>query len=356
MASTSRTAAGQTLRAWRLRRRLSQLELASRTGVSTRHLSCLETGKANGSRQLLLYLADELDVPLRDRNELLLAAGYAPRYPHQPLDGQQLRAARTALTTLLSGHEPYPAVVMDRHWNVVERNRSAAALMTGVSAELAQPPVNVLRLSLHPHGLAPQIINLPQWSAHLIGRLHRQIAVSDDPVLVGLAREVSQYPGVGGPGSDDGGGRGSDGGGETEPGGDEIFVPLRLRHAGAELRLLNTLTTFGAPRDVTLAELVLEAFYPADPATADALRALPTPTMQKPAAKTMHASPLSREQLTRPSISSRISPLARKRFAGPRIPGRISPLPGKRFAGPSIPGRISHANHRGGPWDRHSVA
>jgi transcriptional regulator with XRE-family HTH domain len=332
MASTSRTAAGQTLRAWRLRRRLSQLELASRTGVSTRHLSCLETGKANASRQLLLYLADELEVPLRDRNELLLAAGYAPRYPHQPLDGQRLRAARTALAKLLSGHEPYPAVVMDRHWNVVERNHSATAFMTGVSAELAKPPVNVLRLSLHPHGLAPQIINLPEWSAHLIGRLRRQIAISDDPFLVGLAREVSQYPGVGvgGPGSDDGGGRGSDGGGETEPGGDEIFVPLRLRHAGAELRLLNTLTTFGAPRDVTLAELVLEAFYPADPATADALRALPTPTMQEPAAKTMHASPLSREQLTRPSISSRISPLARKRFAGPRIPGRIS-----------------HANHLG---------
>jgi transcriptional regulator with XRE-family HTH domain len=301
MASTSRTAAGQTLRAWRLRRRLSQLELASRTGVSTRHLSCLETGKANGSRQLLLYLADELDVPLRDRNELLLAAGYAPRYPHQPLDGQQLRAARTALTTLLSGHEPYPAVVMDRHWNVVERNRSAAALMTGVSAELAQPPVNVLRLSLHPHGLAPQIINLPQWSAHLIGRLHRQIAVSDDPVLVGLAREVSQYPGAGGgagggaAGGDGAGGGAAGGGGagggaadagrETEPPGDEIFVPLRLRRAGTELRLLNTLTTFGAPRDVTLAELVLEAFYPADPATADALRSLQNSTMLEPAAE-----------------------------------------------------------------------
>ena len=140
----------------------------------------------------------------------------------------------------------------------------------GVSAELAQPPVNVLRLSLHPRGLAPQIINLPEWSAHLIGLLRRQIAVSEDPVLVGLAREVSQYPGVGA-----GVGAGV-GGGETEPGGDEIFVPLRLRRAGTELRLLNTLTTFGAPRDVTLAELVLEAFYPADPVTADALRALQT--------------------------------------------------------------------------------
>ncbi len=230
----------------------------------------METGKANASRQLLLYLADELDVPLRDRNELLLAAGYAPRYPHQPLDGQRLHAARTALTKLLSGHEPYPAVVMDRHWNVVERNRTAAALITGVSAELAQPPVNLLRLSLHPRGLAPQIVNLAEWSAHLIGRLRRQIAVSDDPFLVSLAREVSQYPGVGGVGV---------GGGETEPAGDEIFVHLRLRRAGTELRLLNTLTTFGAPRDVTLAELVLEAFYPADPATADALRALQTVPM-----------------------------------------------------------------------------
>ncbi|MGD0704687.1 MAG: helix-turn-helix transcriptional regulator [Trebonia sp.] len=237
MASNSRNAAGQTLRAWRRRRRLSQLELASRTGVSTRHLSCLETGKANGSRQLLLYLADELDVPLRDRNELLLAAGYAPRYPHQPLDGQRLRAARTALAELLSGHEPYPAVVMDQRWNVVERNSSAAALMTGISPELAKPPVNVLRAALHPGGLAPRISNLPDWSAHLLGRLRRQIAVSDDPFLIALAREVGQYPGIGGR--------------AAEPAGGEIFVPLRLRHGGTELRLLNTLTTFGAPRDVT---------------------------------------------------------------------------------------------------------
>lgn len=288
MASTNRAAAGQTLREWRRRSRLSQLELASRTGVSTRHLSCVETGKANASRQLLLYLAEELDVPLRDRNELLLAAGYAPRYPHQPLEGEQLRAARTALAKLLAGHEPYPAVVMDRHWNVVDRNRSAAALLTGVSAELARPPVNVLRLSLHPRGLAPQIVNLGEWGDHLIGRLRRQIAVSDDPFLLGLAREVSQYPGVGvGVDGAGGGGVGVDGAGgrETEPPGDEIFVPLRLRSAGTELRLLNTLTTFGAPRDVTLAELVLEAFYPADPATADALRALQSQTRQESTAE-----------------------------------------------------------------------
>jgi len=258
MASTSRDEVGQTLRHWRRRRRLSQLELASLTGVSTRHLSCLETGKANASRQLLLYLADELDVPLRDRNELLLAAGNAPRYPHQPLEGEQLRVARNALTALLSGHEPYPAVVMDHRWNVIERNRSATALTAGVSPELARPPVNVLRVALHPLGLAPQIINLPEWSAHLIGRLRRQIAVSADPYLADLAREVSQYPGIGT-------------GRSAEPPGSEIFVPLRLRHASGELRLLNTLTTFGAPRDVTLAELVLEAFYPADPAPAAAL-------------------------------------------------------------------------------------
>jgi len=139
MGSSSRNAAGDTLRAWRRRRRLSQLELANLTGVSTRHLSCLETGKANASRQLLLYLADQLDLPLRDRNELLLAAGYAPRYPHQPLGSEQLRTARDALAELLKSHEPYPAVVMDQHWNIIERNRSAAALATGVAAELAQP-------------------------------------------------------------------------------------------------------------------------------------------------------------------------------------------------------------------------
>ncbi len=260
MSTTSRAAAGEMLRAWRQRRRLSQLELATRTGVSTRHLSCLETGKANASRQLLLYLAGELDVPLRERNELLLAAGYAPRYPHQPLDGDQLRAARDALGRLLAAHEPYPAVVMDRHWNVVERNSSAAALMNGVSPELARPPVNVLRVSLHPHGLAPRIVNLAEWSAHLMGRLRRQIAVTAAPYLASLAHEVSQYPGV-------------SAGPETGPAGDAIFVTLRLRQGGTELRLLNTLTTFGAPLDVTVAELVLEAFYPADAITADALRA-----------------------------------------------------------------------------------
>jgi transcriptional regulator with XRE-family HTH domain len=261
MTATSRDAVGQALRTWRHRRRLSQLELASRTGVSTRHLSCLETGKANPSRQLLLYLTDELDVPLRDRNELLLAAGYAPRYPHQPLDGQQLRAARDALTELLTSHEPYPAVVMDHHWNVIDRNDAAAALLTGVSPELTQPPVNVLRLALHPRGLAPNIINFGDWSAYLTGRLRRQIAANPDPFLTELAHEVSQYPGV------------SSGREPELPGGD-IYVPLRLRHAGTDLRLLNTLTTFGAARDVTLAELVLEAFYPADPATADTLRSL----------------------------------------------------------------------------------
>jgi len=260
MSTTRRDAVGDTLRTWRRRRRLSQLELANRTGVSTRHLSCLETGKANASRQLLLYLAGELEMPLRERNELLLAAGYAPRYPHQPLDGRQLDAARTALAEVLSGHEPYPAVVMDRHWNVVERNSSAATLMSGVSAELTQPPVNVLRVSLHPLGLAPRIINLAQWSAYLLGRLRQQIAATADPYLADLAHEVSQYPGV-------------DGGRETGSPDGEIFVLLRLRHAGTELRLLNTLTTFGAPLDVTLAELVLEAFYPADPATGDTLRA-----------------------------------------------------------------------------------
>lgn len=262
MSTSPRDAVGETLRTWRRRCGLSQLELASRTGVSTRHLSCLETGKANASRQLLLYLAGELEIPLRERNELLLAAGYAPRYPHQPLEDRPLHAARDALAAVLSGHEPYPAVVMDRHWNAVDRNRSATALMSGVSAELTRPPVNVLRVSLHPLGLAPGIINLAEWSTYLLGRLRRQIAATADPYLVGLAREVSRYPGVG-----------VGGGQETSSPDNAIFVPLRFRHAGTELRLLNTLTTFGAPLDVTLAELVLEAFYPADPATADALRA-----------------------------------------------------------------------------------
>jgi transcriptional regulator with XRE-family HTH domain len=220
MSDNGPAAAGGKLRAWRQHRRLSQLELAARTGASTRYLSCVETGKSNASRQLLLYLADELDVPLRARNELLLAAGYAPRYPHQPLDGPQLLAARNALTELLSGHEPYPAVVMDRHWNVVERNSSAVALMSGVAPDLAQPPVNVLRVSLHPRGLAPRIVNLTEWSAHLMRRLRDQMAATADPYLAELADEVSQYPGVAGGGQD-----------TDQPGGG-IFVNLRLRTPG----------------------------------------------------------------------------------------------------------------------------
>jgi hypothetical protein len=220
MSTSSRDVVGETLRTWR-RRRLSQL---------------------------------------RECNELLLAAGFTPRYSCGPLDGRPLGAARNALAEVLSGHEPYPAVVMDRHWNVVERNSSAAALMSGVSVELARPPVNVLRVSLHPQGLAPRIVNLAEWSTHLLSRLRQQIAATADPYLAGLAREVSQFPGVGS-------------GREADSPGDEIYALLRLRHAGTELRLLNTLTTFGAPRDVTLAELVLEAFYPPDPATAEALRA-----------------------------------------------------------------------------------
>jgi transcriptional regulator with XRE-family HTH domain len=259
-ATTGGESAGDLLRVWRQRRRLSQLEVASRTGVSMRHLSCVETGKANASRQLLLYLAAELQIPLRDRNVLLLSAGYAPHHPHRPLAGPELQAAQALLAELLARHEPYPAVVTDRHWNIVERNASAKALTAGVADHLAQSPANALRTALHPEGLAPRITNLAEWSAHLLGRLRQRITFTADPVLIDLEREVLSYPGVAH-------------GEVTDVASQDIFVPLRIMYGGVEIHLLNTLTTFGAALDVTLAELVLESFYPADAATAEVMRA-----------------------------------------------------------------------------------
>lgn len=245
------------VRRWRQQRRLSQLDLSLRTNVSTRYLSCVETGKATPSRQLLLYLAAELDIPLRDRNVLLLAAGYAPTFGEAPVDAAVLAPARAALARLLAGHEPFPAVVVDGRWNVVQRNASAAALTAGIAEELARPPINVLRSALHPAGLAPRIANFGEWSGHLLRRLRRQIEVSGDPALVELDREVRGYPGVCAAEPD-------------EP--YDIFVPLQIRYRDTDITLLNTLTVFGAPLDASLADLVLESFHPADAHTAEILR------------------------------------------------------------------------------------
>lgn len=255
---------GQLLREWRMRRRRSQLDLALDADVSARHLSFLETGRARPSREMLLRLAEELAVPLRDRNELLLAAGFAPRFEERPLDDPSLRAARAAVDLVLAGHEPFPALAVDRHWNLVAFNRSVMPLLAGVSQELLQPPVNVLRLSLHPGGLAPAIVNAAEWRTHLLARLRRQVDLTRDATLVELLRELGSYTPTSGTSAEP----------HEAPLGTEVFVPLRLRTPAGVLSFISTTTVFGTAIEVTLSELVIEAFFPADEWTGEALRQL----------------------------------------------------------------------------------
>jgi transcriptional regulator with XRE-family HTH domain len=251
---------GALLREWRERRRLSQLELALEADISTRHLSFVETSRALPSRALLLRLAEHLDVPFRARNQLLLAAGYAPAYRETPLDAAEMSTVRAAVRQILTGHEPYPAVVVDRDWHLVDANRSLALFLHGVAPALLVPPVNVLRVSLHPDGMAPRIVNLGEWRAHLLARLHLQIATAPDPGLDDLYGELRAYP-CDRPTPD-----------IELPGPGDLVVPLRLRHAGRELAFLSTVATFGTPLDITVAELVIESFFPADAETATFLR------------------------------------------------------------------------------------
>lgn len=255
---------GGLLRDWRRRRRLSQLDLALQAEVSARHISFVETGRSKPSRELLQHLANHLDVPLRERNTLLLAAGYAPIYPETPLDDATMAPVRNALDTILGGHEPFPAVIVDGRWDLVSANRPAIAILTdGVAPELLAPPANTLRAVLHPAGLAPRIANLAEYSAHLLTRLHRQAILSNDPALTALYDELRGYPGVQVPSS-----------AAAEPT-ELLFVPLRLRAPdGGELTFFSTLSTFGTALDITLAELAVESHFPADRATDAALRAL----------------------------------------------------------------------------------
>jgi transcriptional regulator with XRE-family HTH domain len=255
---------GDQLRAWRQRRRLSQLDLALEAEISARHLSFVETGRSQPSREMVLHLAERLEVPLRERNLLLVSAGYAPVFPERSLDDPALQAARRAMDLVLAGHEPYPALAVDRHWTLVSANRAVAPLLAGVAPALLQPPVNVLRLSLHPDGLAPRIANLGEWRAHLLDRLRHQIDVSADPVLVDLRSELKGYPvprahAGSRPSREDYGG---------------VVVPLRLATEHGTLALFSTTTVFGTPVDVTLSELALETFFPADQATGEILRGL----------------------------------------------------------------------------------
>lgn len=246
---------GELLRGWRLRRNRSQLDLALEAGVSARHLSCVETGRARPSARMVLHLAEELDVPLRERNELLLAAGHAPAYGQHHLDDPELDAVRTGLNRVLAGHEPFPALAVDRHWGLVAANRPVDLLTDGAAAHLLEPPVNVLRLALHPEGIAPRIANLAQKRAHLLDRLARQAATTGDPALAALHAELTAYPAP----PDDLVPRAA---------ADELAVPLRLSHPQGQLSFLSTVTTFGAAADVTVSELTVEAFLPADAATA----------------------------------------------------------------------------------------
>ncbi len=257
---------GTLLRDWRRRRRLSQLELALRAGSSARHLSCLETGRARPSRAMVLRLADHLDVPLRERNGLLLAAGYAPAYRERALDDEGLRSVRGALDMMLAAHRPYPAVVVDRGWNVVTGNPAMGVLLDGVPPELLAAPANVARLALHPEGLAARCTNLPEVRGHFLERLHRQAEATGDPGLRALYEEVCAY------GPEEPAAAHPEGG--AAPHSSEAVVPLRFRTPHGELALFSTMAVIGAPNDVTLSELAIELFFPLDDHTADVLRTL----------------------------------------------------------------------------------
>ena len=252
--------AGDLLRQWRQRRRLSQLDLAIAADVSSRHLSFVETGRSRPTSDMILRLAEHLDVPLRDRNALLLAGGYAPAYPERGLAAPELQAVQDALQKVLKGHEPYPAVVVNRWWELVAANAGIALFTGQVKPELLEPPVNVLRLSLHPDGMAPQIANLPEWRAHLLARLRHQAETTGDSRLAALHDELTAYPAGNGQSQ-----------AEPPPARSDVVVPLRYRADGRELSFLSITAVVGTPMDVTVSELAIESFYPADAPTAAAL-------------------------------------------------------------------------------------
>jgi transcriptional regulator with XRE-family HTH domain len=252
---------GSLLKEWRQRRRVSQLDLACQGEVSTRHLSFLETGRAQPSREMVLHLAEQLEVPLRDRNTLLTAAGFAPMYRERPLGDPGLQPALHAVEAIIQGHMPYPALAVDRHWTLVASNDALPRLLGGVDASLLQPPVNVMRVALHPSGLAPRTINLVEWRAHLLERLRRQSEASADPVLLSLLEELRGYPAP----------RGARPARETPDYGGMV-VPFELATEAGPMTFISTTTVFGTPVDITLSELALECFYPADEVTAERLR------------------------------------------------------------------------------------
>jgi transcriptional regulator with XRE-family HTH domain len=248
---------GELLREWRERRRLSQLDLSIQADISTRHLSFVETGRSRPTPEMILRLTEQLEVPLRERNTLLLAGGYAPAYPQHGFDEPELDSVRAALRQVLAGHEPYPAVVLNRWWELVDSNSAIAVLVAGCAPELLEPPVNVLRLSLHPDGMASRILNLGQWRAHLLGQLQRRAEATGDARLQALHEELLAYPG----------------GLAGHPSHADVVLPLRFQHGDRELAFFSINAVVGTATDVTVEELTIESFYPADPETAEVLRA-----------------------------------------------------------------------------------
>jgi transcriptional regulator with XRE-family HTH domain len=251
---------GNHLRDWRQRRRLSQLDLACEANISPRHLSFVETGRSMPSRDMILHLAEQLQIPMRERNVLLVAAGYAPVFVERSLDDPALAAMRGAIDLVLEGHKPYPAFAINRHWQIVSSNSALPQLYEGVAPHLLERPINAMRLSLHPQGLAPRITNLPEWRAHLIDRLRQQIDLTADPALVELMKELMSYPGS------------SKHDKVTHANG--VIVPFRIATSGGELSFFSTTMIFGTPVDITLAELAVESFFPADTVTVERVQRL----------------------------------------------------------------------------------
>ncbi|GGX01835.1 helix-turn-helix domain-containing protein [Streptomyces chartreusis] len=254
---------GPLLRAWREQRRVSQLELALRADSSARHISFIETGRSRPSEEMVLRLAEHLEVPVRERNALLLAAGYAPRYPETPLDDPALDALRAGMEQLIQGYEPYPALVVDAMYNVHAANRGILMLLDDIPEHLLQPPLNAMRLTLHPDGLAPRIRNLREWRGHLLAQMQRQIALHRSEPLRELYEEVAAYPVP-----------------EDVPGAEPeepvpyFALPMQIEHEGRVLSFISSISTFNTPMDVTVAELAIETLLPADPATVKYLQSL----------------------------------------------------------------------------------
>jgi len=250
---------GEHLRQWRQRRHLSQLDLAGDAEISARHLSFVETGRAAPSREVVLKLAERLNVPLRERNVLLVAAGFAPAFPQRSLDDPALKSARAAIDLVLRAHEPNPALAYDRHWNLVSANRMVMPLLTGVPQRLLGQPVNILRLAFHPEALAGRTVNVGEWCGHLLERLHRQCETTADPELIRLYHELKAYPipARSAP---------------LPP--DNVAIPFKLRFGPDVLSFMSATMIFGTPVDITLSELAIETFFPADEFTAERMRAM----------------------------------------------------------------------------------